>query len=168
MKETSEQWYKEWQAKKSSVKKQNKKFINKLAQHKGKRLDVFADEIDERTFKKVDCLQCANCCSSIPPIVNNTDVNRIAKHLGMKPQEFEDTYLMIDEDQDKVMKTTPCTFLQEDNMCSIYEVRPKACREYPHTGSQEFSNNLHLHAPNAFYCPAVFHILEEMKKNIPV
>ena len=157
-----------WRKKKTAYKKQNKKFIKQLQQHKGKRLDNYANELTEETFKKVDCLQCANCCSSIPPIVNKTDANRIAKHLKMKPAEFEEKYLRVDEDGDTVINTSPCPFLGEDNYCQIYEVRPKACREYPHTDAQQFSDNLHLHAPNAQYCPAVFHILEEMKKHIPV
>jgi hypothetical protein len=86
----------------------------------------------------------------------------------MKPADFEATYLKIDEDGDTVMNASPCPFLQVDNACAIYEVRPRACREYPHTDNQEFSQNLNLHAPNAQYCPAVFHILEEMKRRIPV
>ncbi len=28
---------------------------------------------------------------------------------------------------------SPCPFLGDDNYCSVYEARPKACREYPHT-----------------------------------
>lgn len=157
-----------WRQKKGSTLKHNKKFIRKLSQHKGKRLDKFADELHEEAFSKINCLACANCCSSIPPIVNKTDANRIAKHLGMKLSEFEAQYLIEDEDGDIVINQSPCPFLQANNECLIYEVRPKACREYPHTDRQEFSKHMRLHAVNATYCPAVFYILEEMKKRVPV
>ncbi|MEM1134317.1 MAG: YkgJ family cysteine cluster protein [Bacteroidota bacterium] len=160
--------FQEWKAKKEAVKKQNRKFIKKLSGHAGKRLNAYADELHEKAFSTINCLDCANCCSSIPPIVNNTDAARIAKYLGMGVSEFEATYLKVDEDKDKVMQATPCPFLQEDKTCKIYEVRPKACRAYPHTDQQEFSKNLHLHVENAYYCPAVYNILETMKKNIPV
>lgn len=158
----------EWRKKKASIGKKHKKFIRKLAQHKSKQLNRFGDDIHDQVFSKIDCLDCANCCTSIPPIVNKTDSARIAKHLGMKLADFEDKFLTVDDDQDTVMNQSPCPFLLADNACSIYEVRPKACREYPHTNNQEFSQNLQLHAQNAIYCPAVFHILEIMEKNVPV
>jgi Fe-S-cluster containining protein len=159
---------KEWKQKKGSKQKETNRFIRKLKQHKGKRLDAFAEEVHEEVFSKLSCLDCANCCTSIPPIVNRTDTARIAKHLGMKVSEFQQKYLTVDEDGDTVMNQTPCPFLQEDHHCMIYEVRPKACRKYPHTDAQQFSAEMKLHAQNAFYCPAVFHILEAMKQRVPV
>lgn len=158
----------DWKKRKNSIGKKHKKFVRKLAQHKGKHLNGFANDVHDQVFEKVDCLACANCCTSIPPIVNKTDAARMAKHLGMKQADFEDQYLRVDEDQDTVMNQSPCPFLMEDNACSIYEARPRACREYPHTNNHEFSQNIHLHVQNAKYCPAVFHILEQMEKNVPV
>lgn len=158
----------EWRKKKGHIGKKHKKFTRKLAQHKGKQLNRLGDQLHEKVFSQIDCLDCANCCTSIPPIVNKTDTARIAKHLNMKVADFEANYLRVDEDHDTVMNQSPCPFLLDDNACSIYEVRPKACREYPHTDQQEFSQNLGLHAQNALYCPAVFHILEMMEKSVPV
>ena len=157
-----------WEQNKNNNQKDNKRFIHKLRQHKGKRLDAFAGEVHDEVFSKLSCLDCANCCTSIPPIVNQTDTSRIAKHLGMKVGDFEKEYLKVDEDGDTVMNQTPCPFLQEDNYCLIYDVRPKACRQYPHTDAQQFSAEMNLHAQNALYCPAVYHILEAMKKHVPV
>lgn len=159
---------KEWNNKKASSKKKHKKFVNKLQAQRSKHLDQWAEGLHNDVFKQVDCLDCANCCTSIPPIVNKTDTARIAKHLKIKPAEFQDKYLTQDEDGDWVMNTSPCVFLLEDNTCIIYEHRPKACREYPHTNNYEFSQNIHVHAANSFYCPAVFHILERMMKGFPL
>lgn len=156
----------EWKNKKSHIGKAQKKIVRKLSAHKGKHLDRFAEETHDKVFSELDCLDCANCCTSIPPIVNKTDAVRIAKHLGMKPAEFEAKYLTIDEDKDTVMNQSPCPFLMEDNACFIYDVRPKACREYPHTNNFEFSKNMGYHAQNAQYCPAVFHILERLNKGV--
>lgn len=158
---------KEWEHKKQNQLQKNKKFVKKVRQHSGKRLDKFAAELHDRVFEQIDCLDCAGCCTGIPPIVNATDSARIAKKLGYSLSQFEAEYLTVDEDGDTVMQTTPCPFLLSDNYCSIYEFRPKACREYPHTDAN-FSKNLSYHATNTLYCPATFHILEQLKKSIPV
>ncbi len=131
---------------------------------KDKSLNHQADELHEAVFEEIDCLDCANCCNSIPPIVNETDVRRAAKFLGMKAADFKEDYVRTDEDGDLVLNQSPCPFLMEDNACSIYEGRPKACKEYPHTDNHQFIKNLKLHLLNSFYCPAVFHILERLKK----
>lgn len=58
----------------------------------------------------------------------------------------------------------PCPFLGSDNYCSIYEDRPKACREYPHTDRKKFYQIHALTIKNAETCPAVFHTLEQLKQ----
>lgn len=157
-----EELIQDWKQRKRTTKKQHKKLVNRLQKRKSKSVDEIGEELHEEVFGEIDCMQCANCCTSIPPMLNRADTRRIAKHLGMKPAQFKEAYIRVDEDGDMVMKTTPCPFLLPDNACSIYEYRPKACREYPHTNQLEFSKHLKLHAVNAQYCPAVFHILERM------
>ncbi len=152
---------KEWLLKKDGVADQNKKCILKLSKQKAKEVNQRANELHETVIKTLDCLDCANCCSSIPPIVNDTDAKRIARSLGIKLNRFILEYLTVDEDGDKVMKTVPCVFLEEDNKCRIYEVRPRACREYPHTDDFQFMKNLKLHLTNVKYCPIVYHVLEK-------
>ncbi|MBR9922947.1 MAG: YkgJ family cysteine cluster protein [Bacteroidetes bacterium] len=136
--------------------------MKRLERAKGKTLDTLADQVHEEVFEELDCLDCAGCCSHIPPMLNRTDISRIAKTLGMGTAQFQEEYLRMDEDGDMVMKTTPCPFLQEDNTCLIYEDRPKACRQYPHTDNMEFSQRMPLHKTNANHCPAVFHIVERL------
>lgn len=155
-----------WRKRKTEVKAQNKKLMRRLSKSKDKKLNKRVDELHDTVFEKVDCLECANCCTSIPPLLNETDVRRAAKALGMKPAQFKDEYTRVDEDGDTVMNQTPCPFLGAGNLCDIYDSRPKACRQYPHTDNQEFLKNAKLHATNAVYCPAVFHILEALKKSL--
>lgn len=156
----------DWKRKNQDAKAENRQIVKRLRRKRGKALDKLADGAHEEVFSKIDCLDCANCCTSIPPIVNKTDVNRIAKKFGMRPAEFEEQYLIRDEDGDTVMNTSPCPFLLEDNMCMIYDIRPKACRQYPHTDEMDFSRNMKLHAPNASVCPGVFHILRKLEKTL--
>lgn len=156
----------EWKRKKDQSKEDNREILKRLQRHKGKQLDLLADEVHDAVFKKIDCLDCAGCCTGIPPIVTKADVGRISKDFGLTPTEFEAQYLTIDEDGDTVMNTTPCPFLLADNKCMIYDIRPRACRQYPHTNYMEFSKNMRLHLPNASVCPAVFHILREIARRM--
>jgi hypothetical protein len=96
------------------------------------------EKLHDDEFKKADCLQCANCCKTTSPIFTNKDIARISKAFRIKTRQFIDTYLNVDADQDYVLKSSPCTFLADDNTCNIYDIRPKACREYPHTNRKNF------------------------------
>jgi Fe-S-cluster containining protein len=69
----------------------------------------------------------------------------------------------MDEEGDWVLKTAPCHFLQDDNKCAIYEVRPLACREYPHTDRKNMQQILNLTLKNTLICPAVSRIFEGMR-----
>jgi len=146
--------------------KENRKFFQKLKKKPPKNLDNLMVELHEAEFKRTDCLQCANCCKTTGPLFTDKDIERISKHFRMKPQAFIDAYLHIDEDNDYVLQSVPCTFLGADNYCSIYEVRPKACREYPHTDRKKFHQISNLTIKNVAICPAAFNIVEEMKRRI--
>ena len=84
--------------------KENKKFLDRLKQKPPKKLDVMMQELHTKTFNEVDCLECANCCKTTSPIVTDKDTERISKHLKMKTQAFEEHYLRIDEDGDRVRR----------------------------------------------------------------
>ncbi|SRR5690554_3026706 len=147
---------------------ENKKFFDKLKKKTPKDLDYQMQEIHEQVFDKIDCLTCANCCKTTGPLFTQNDIQRISKHLRMKPQQFIDRYLQVDEDEDFVLQTLPCSFLDAENYCLIYDVRPKACREYPHTDRKKFHQISHLTLKNTAICPAAFQVVEEIKKRMPV
>jgi uncharacterized protein len=65
-----------------------------------------------------------------------------------------------------VLKSSPCAFLGADNYCSIYEARPRACREYPHTNRKKMHQILDLTMRNTQVCPAVLQIVERLEKVI--
>ncbi|MEZ4959934.1 MAG: YkgJ family cysteine cluster protein [Saprospiraceae bacterium] len=152
-----------WQRKNEQAAAESKTIAKRLQRKKGKRLDELADKVHQEVFSHINCLDCAGCCSGIPPIVTKGDVTRIAKTFGMKPADFEKQYLTEDEDGDTVMNTTPCPFLLADRKCMIYDIRPRACRQFPHTDGLDFSKNMKLHALNATICPGVYHILQRLE-----
>lgn len=120
-------------------------------------------EAHEDVFEKMDCLECGNCCKSSSPVFNRTDINRISSFVGMKPGVFEATYLVADSDGDFIPKSKPCPFLDPDNTCQVYELRPKSCRGYPHTDSKEGWERHALLAGNTVYCPAAFRIVNQIR-----
>lgn len=146
---------------------ENKKFFAKLRKKPPKKLDYLMQELHDEEFKRTDCLDCANCCKTTGPLFTDKDVSRISKHFKMKEQVFISQFLKVDEDNDYVLQSVPCTFLGADNYCSIYEVRPKACSEFPHTDRKKFQQISNLTLKNVAICPAAFSIIEEMKKRIP-
>jgi Fe-S-cluster containining protein len=127
-------------------------------------MDLTVQAIHQDVTKNIDCLNCANCCRTLGPLITNKDVERIAKTLRMKSTDFIDKYLRIDEDGDMVFQSMPCPFLGADNYCSIYEARPKACREYPHTDRKRFYQIYKLSIKNAFTCPIVYEVLQQLTK----
>jgi len=146
--------------------KENKKFFAKLRKKPPKDLDRQMQEIHEEEFSRTNCLDCANCCKTTGPLFTNKDIERISKHLKLKPQQFIEQYLRIDEDKDYVLQEVPCTFLAADNYCLIYDVRPKACREFPHTDRKDFHKISNLTIKNTAICPAAYNIVEEMKRRM--
>lgn len=147
---------------------ENKKYFEKLKKKTPKNLDYVMQDIHDAEFKRTDCLDCANCCKTTGPLFTSADIERISKHLRQKPQYFIEQYLRIDEDQDYVLQSVPCSFLDTDNSCFIYDVRPKACREFPHTDRKKFQQITDLTLENIAVCPAAYNIVEEMKKKLPL
>lgn len=126
------------------------------------KMDTVVQELHDEFSAKIDCLTCANCCRSLGPAIYDRDIERIAKTLRIKPSEVVSSYLRIDEDGDYVFKTMPCPFLMPDNYCSIYEARPKACREYPHTDRKNFKQIYKLTVKNTSTCPIAYEVLSAL------
>ena len=143
-----------------------KKKLVSLKKTNNRLLDTQFHAAHVKTFKGIDCLSCANCCKTTSPIFRKVDIDRISKSMGMKSGKFENEFLRVDEDGDFVLKSSPCYFLGNDNKCSIYDVRPLACREYPHTDRKNMFQILDLTAKNLEICPAVAKIVTEMEGNV--
>ena len=143
---------------------ENKAFLQKLKNKDSRKIDDAFHRLHEEVFSEIDCLTCANCCKTTSPIFYQTDIERVAKALRLKPGDFIEKYLRIDEDRDYVLKSSPCPFLDSENYCSVYADRPKACREYPHTNRKKMVQITELTHKNTLVCPAVLEIVERMKK----
>ena len=146
--------------------KAHQKFLAGLKKRPPKNLDYLVREIHEKVFQEIDCTTCANCCKTLGPLWTEADIERVSKYLRMKISDFETSFLRVDEDGDKVFQNMPCPFLGADNLCSIYDVRPKACREFPHTDRKKIYQINHLTIKNDLYCPAVYEFLEKLQQRL--
>lgn len=142
----------------------NRKFLEQLKKKRKAGLDQLMHQLHEVAFEEIDCLQCANCCKTTGPLLLSKDIDRLASALKMRPAIFAETYLKRDEDGDDVFKTMPCPFLGSDHYCTVYEARPNACREYPHTQQRDQLQKLKITYENSLICPAVAKIVEQLKE----
>ncbi len=156
----------EWKANAKAKDEENFMFIRSMKFKSEKRVDKLAKALHEKAFEKIDCLKCGNCCRTMGPVWSEKDISKIGKHLELKPKQVKEEYLKKDEDNDWVLNSLPCPFLnQENNECTVYESRPKDCREFPHTQKSGFATRTYGHSQHTLVCPAVYYIVEEMKKN---
>lgn len=146
----------------------NQKLFTRLKRVKPKDLDTQVHRLHDEAFEEIDCLQCANCCKTTSPIFYQTDIERVAQSLRMKPGAFIEKYLHLDEDGDYVLNTAPCPFLDAENYCLVYADRPKACREYPHTDRKRVYQIADLTLRNTLVCPAVLYIADKLRNIYPV
>ena len=152
----------DWKANAERHVDRNFRFLRSLKMKNERAVDRAARRLHDEAFSIIDCIQCSNCCKTVSPMFIDEDIGRIAQHLKTTEAEFKATYLEPDELGDLFLKSVPCPFLADDGRCTIYEVRPKDCAEYPHTRKKEFASRTHLHADNTLICPAVFWIVEEL------
>ncbi len=144
--------------------KSNAKWIQQVKRLQDRDVDNLFHEAHYEVFEEIDCLKCANCCKTTSPIFRDVDINRLSKRLKTNPSQFIANYLHMDNEGDYVLNSSPCVFLQEDNKCEVYEDRPLACREYPHTNRKKMKQILSLTLKNTEVCPAVARIFSKIKK----
>lgn len=142
----------------------NRRLLQQLRKADERDVDQWFHDAHEEVFSRTDCLTCANCCKTTSPIFQPNDIERVAKALRMRPGDFTEKFLKIDEDNDFVLKSTPCPFLLPDNRCSVYDHRPRACREYPHTDRRKMVQIFDLTYRNTLVCPAVLEIIEKVRE----
>jgi uncharacterized protein len=133
-----------------------------------KKLDKLVADISRRVWATIDCTACANCCKTLHPAFSDQDQRIIAEKLGLSVEQFRQNYLELTTDDGESVwqiRRSPCPFL-ENNKCTIYEDRPKNCREYPYLYDPEFSSRTLEMIERTYTCPIVFEVIEELKAHL--
>jgi len=84
----------------SDRRKENRELIRYLKKKKPADLDLVVQDLHNKAFEEIDCLKCAGCCKAISPFLIDRDIQRISKHLRIKPSVFVADYLLKDEEDD--------------------------------------------------------------------
>jgi Fe-S-cluster containining protein len=130
-----------------------------------RRLKRIAQDIEEQ----IDCTVCANCCRVATVKVVERDVEKLAKRLGVSPNQFLAEYTREDAEEGRVLKQNQngCVFL-EGNLCSVYEARPHTCVTFPNLtrGAGSLVSRLWEMPDRACYCPIVYNTLEAWKTDL--
>lgn len=139
-------------------------FLDKLETVVPDDMQEIVDKADAEMWTETDCKSCANCCKTMTPTYSPKDITRISKHLGMTAKAFKEKWLYKEEETgDWMNKLQPCQFLV-DNMCSIYEVRPVDCAQFPHHNLKPFDLYGDTFKANLMHCPATFALVNKVKK----
>lgn len=131
-----------------------------------RRLKHLAEEIEDQ----IDCTQCANCCKVATTTLAPRDVDRLARFLRLKKDQFLEQYTTQSEEEGLILKRideTGCVFLS-GNLCTVYEVRPGTCDDFPHLvrGNGSLQSRMWQMIDRACYCPIVYNTLEVWKKDL--
>jgi len=91
----------------------------------------------ERTPLRFHCTGCGQCCSGDPDyyvFLTERESEAICRHLGVTLRWFKRRYLRRTPQDELVINNQGggrCVFLDKDQRCRIYGVRPLQCRTYP-------------------------------------
>lgn len=131
-------------------------------------LDSVVHRLLEEVYKEIDCTACGNCCREISPVLEQEDIQRLSQGLAMSPESFKKRFLVKNDrnySEGFVFNKKPCPFLK-GNLCSHYELRPEACRSFPHLHKEEFVFRLIGVVENYGVCPIVFNVYEQLKAEL--
>lgn len=127
-----------------------------------RRLKAIAQDIEE----SIDCTACSNCCRVATTQINERDVERLAKYVGVSISTFLRDYTVETSDEGRILRRTAqgCVFLS-GNLCGVYEARPGTCEHFPHLvkGAGSLQSRMWHMADRAVYCPIVYNTLEAFK-----
>ena len=88
---------------------------------------------------RYDCTRCPGYCCSYELIdVSEHDLARLAGHLGVRLRDAWRRFTKLDSGRrvlrhrrDTIYRSTCLFFDQQERRCTVYEARPRVCRQYP-------------------------------------
>lgn len=102
-----------------------------------------------KRFITIQCKKCGICCSEPVVPVTDIDVKRLCSALSLTPEQIVRFYSVSEMDYDpkaplwinfyygkRAMglkrRSSRCMFLNNNNLCSVYNFRPMTCRTFPY------------------------------------
>ncbi|MFL5741247.1 MAG: YkgJ family cysteine cluster protein [Flavisolibacter sp.] len=144
-----------------------RRFLTKSENNPHKDLEAFANKAETEVWQEVNCLECSNCCRTMTPTYTFKDLQKISKHLNMTISQLKAKWLYKNREGEWMNVSTPCQFLdRKTNLCTIYEVRPADCAEFPHLNKRKITDYIHIHKQNVHHCPATFKWVQKLMDSV--
>jgi len=130
-------------------------------------LDRLVEQIRTDIEPRIDCVACNHCCRTLQVVVDRKDIARLAKRFGVPADHFAEEHVDTAPDGVQHLRSQPCPSLGNDGACTVYEDRPKACRDYPYVDTPRFRTRSLTILENVPHCPIVFNVWERLKTDHP-
>ena len=146
-------------------KRENLEFFSRIQRdqpHSDTDLDAIVSGAADRVEVQIDCKTCGNCCRKLHIVVDSEDIGRLAHRQGISIEGFEQKFTISDGEGTSMFEALPCPFLI-GNICSVYEDRPKCCRDFPHLHGPNFRSRTSMMITFSAMCPIVYNTVENLK-----
>lgn len=143
--------------------------LKKLIRKKPKGLLKEVKAASDDTWKEISCIECGHCCREMTPTWTKSEIKRVAEHFKMTAKQYYDKYLYTEDGTGDIMNAkTPCQhFDKKTRLCTIYEIRPKDCAEFPHFHRKDFTDQVNdVFIPNMPRCPATLVMVEKLEERM--
>ncbi|RCW50460.1 MULTISPECIES: YkgJ family cysteine cluster protein [unclassified Halanaerobium] len=145
---------------------ENREFLIFLQNYDHKKVDKIVHRLGKKYLREYDCLKCGNCCHSLIPSLSHAKILAISHEFNISVEKFKKKYIEKEIPGGYVLKGDSCPFMQEDNKCTIYQIRPEACSSFPHLYKDNINHRLIELLDNSLICPIVYYVLEELKEEL--
>jgi len=130
-------------------------------------LDQWVAQLRAIVEPAIDCIACNHCCRTLQVVVDRRDIARLASRLETTPADFTATHVDTAPDGVQHLRRRPCPFLGPDGACTVYEDRPRACRDYPYLDTPRIRSRSHTMLDNVGHCPIVHNVWELLVQSHP-
>ncbi len=125
-------------------------------------VDTEVMRINRLAEAAIDCTTCGNCCKNLMVNIDDPAVIRLADYMQLPESEFRKKFVETGSFM-QFLNAIPCQFL-DGKKCSIYEIRPDECREFPRLDRPGFTKRMFATFSHYGMCPLIFNTVEELKK----
>ncbi len=141
---------------------ENDAFRTYLQKMDGNELDEKVHDLNNIITPQIDCTVCGACCRQLMINVTEEEKVKVANHLDITPNNFQQKYLEESMQGKLIMGSIPCHFLA-DSKCTVYENRFTECRAFPHLHETNFKGRLFGTLIHYAMCPIIYNVVELLK-----
>ncbi len=124
------------------------------------------DALTREVAAVVDCSACGRCCQRMGPEIDDETARRLAAALDLSVGELRQQLLRpmwpgAPAAEQRWLLPDPCP-LHDGLLCTIYEHRPRVCRDFPCEVGSSSAERLRIFVETARICPITYNVLERL------